>query len=207
MAGSHTSLTDRYLLRREAEIAHERYKLFTTKTDNGLPRFHGIRAGSSLEKRRDARYPTNDSALIQVLPASGPPIMSATVVDISKSGLRLETQTIIAKGTRIEVMITKPRILVVVGEVRYCRRAGELFHVGVLIENLVLMPADVHQHVDEDQAVLYLAGESPISPELVRLQQHLTTCDECGSTLEVIRRDMSASRRRFSPPVRWPPAQ
>jgi PilZ domain len=133
--------------------------------------------------------------------------MSATVVDISKGGLRLEMETMIARGTRLEVMITKPRSLVVLGDVRYCRRVGELFHAGVLMENLIFLPAEAHEHLDEDQSVLYLAGEGLTSPELVRLQQHLTRCKQCVSKLEVVGRGMSSNLRRFSPPVRWRPAE
>jgi hypothetical protein len=85
------------------------------------------------DRRRDARYATNDPAEVEVLHANVRHL-SALVLDVSRSGIRLGIQERIAPGSQVKV--TMPRQVVIFGEIRYCRRAGARFHAGVLIQQV-----------------------------------------------------------------------
>ena len=87
------------------------------------------------EKRREPRYPTNDPADVQILPRTGIHL-PAKVVDISKSDMRLELEMPLGTGARIRVLIL-PSKLAVLGDVRYCRKSGNRFHVGLAIVDVV----------------------------------------------------------------------
>ena len=87
---------------------------------------------SLADQRREARYATNDPAEIQILPVTGQRL-PATVLDVSRSGLRIELVPPLARGLQVEVKM--PGKLVIFGEVRYCRRAGQFHHAGILIQD------------------------------------------------------------------------
>jgi len=166
-----------------------------------------VEAGGTLvaERRQEARYPTNDPADVQILPWNGTRVfVPATVTNISKSGLRLEMESLLVKGMRIEIII-RPRKLVVFGEVRYCRRSGSHFHAGVLIDTLVFPKLGEGQHLHDDQFVLYAAGEGLTGPEVLRINDHLAKCEDCVSKLVAAKKDMRSSLRSASPVIRWHP--
>src|SRR5438552_12103149 len=123
-----------------------------TKTALGLPKVTNARGALIAEKRGEARYPTDDAAEVQILPSNGIRL-PATVIDISKSGLRVELETMLAKYMRVEVMIT-PRKLVIFGEVRYCRRSGGRFQAGIFIEGIVFPKTD-NKHIHDDHLSMY----------------------------------------------------
>jgi hypothetical protein len=89
--------------------------------------------GTGLERRQEVRYPTNDPAKVRISP--GEECIRGTVLDISKSGLRLELSTPITRGARVEVILTGDAVTF--GTVRYCRRVADAYHVGILIEHVV----------------------------------------------------------------------
>jgi hypothetical protein len=111
----------------------------------------------------------------------GPRNFPATVLDVSRSGLRLEMSTPIAKGSEIEV--TARSQIAVFGEVRYCRRAGDSFHVGVLIRDVVQSHARAVAHLDDDDVTLYLAGKGLTMAEVIRVKDHLANCQQCRTRL------------------------
>src|SRR5882724_549403 len=115
------------------------------------------RAETSREKRKEARYPTNDAAEVRVLPSNGETV-AATIIDISKSGLRLELGRTLLKGRRLEITIS-PRKLVIFGEVRYCRRVGGVYQAGVLIEGVVSPDQDAETHLLDDEIRLFVVGK------------------------------------------------
>jgi hypothetical protein len=89
--------------------------------------------GTGLERRQEVRYPTNDPAKVRLAP--GAECVTGTILDISKSGLRIELCAAVARGSRLEVLLASGPV--VFGTVRYCRRIADAFHVGLLIEHLV----------------------------------------------------------------------
>ena len=139
-------------------VAEQKHLIENAKTS----RSH---AAPSVEKRKEARYPTRDAALVRELPpAHSREELPATVIDVSKSGLRLELGKQLWKGSRIEIAIV-PRKLVIFGEVRYCRRSGAIFQVGVLIEGLVFPKPDDGKHLHEERET-----EVPLDASLHRVK-------------------------------------
>ena len=136
-----------------------------------------------LDKRKEGRYPTNDPAEVGTVPSSGARV-PATVIDVSKSGLRLEVSVPFLAGTRIEI-VTSSHKLVVFGEVRHCRRVGKVFHVGVLIEGIVSPRAATEEHVSHDLISLYILGKGLTVPQVLRVKDHLSKCDLCSSIAKV----------------------
>lgn len=134
------------------------------------------------EKRREPRYPCNDAVAVRVM-SLGPRHFPATVLDVSRSGLRLEIATPIAKGSEIEVAARSQ--IVVFGEVRYCRRAGDSFHVGVLIRDVVQSRARAVEHLHDYEIALYLAGNGLKMAEVIRVREHLANCGKCGARARV----------------------
>ncbi len=128
------------------------------------------------EKRRERRYPTNDPVQVRPFPFTVTPV-PANIVDVSKSGMKLELITPLQRGTRIEVMMLASRA-VIFGEVRYCRRSGEAYHAGVMIEDVVQPKPDV-SHLDDDKISLYLVGKGLTASEVLRVETHIFRCDSC----------------------------
>jgi len=130
------------------------------------------------DKRREIRYPTNDQAEVRMLPSSGEHL-AATIVDISKSGLRLELGSTLLKGSRVEIT-TSPRKLIIFGEVRYCRRVGGIFNAGILIEGVVAPAGDSEAHLLDDEIALFVIGKGLAVPEVLRAKHHISKCDACS---------------------------
>jgi len=172
-------------------VAEQKHLIENAKTS----RSH---AAPSVEKRKEARYPTRDAALVRELPpAHNREELPATVIDVSKSGLRLELERQLWKGSRIEIAIV-PRKLVIFGEVRYCRRSGAIFQVGVLIEGLVFPKPDDGKHLHEDLIMLYVAGRGLTVPEVLRVKHHILTCDICSSRMAETAAILQPVRRRLA---------
>jgi hypothetical protein len=134
-----------------------------------------------IERRREARYPTNDPAEIRILPLSGPRLPS-TVIDVSRSGLRLEVSTQLARGLQVEVVL--PAKAAVFGEVRYCRRAGDAFHVGIRIQDVHYSRPGQSEHIPEEQLLLYIQGNGLKALDVMRVRDHLQHCPDCRVRFE-----------------------
>ena len=143
------------------------------------------RAGSSgpskAERRREVRYPCHDAAEIRLIQRDGSSL-SATVLDISKSGLRVAVPLHLTHGAQVEVIL--PKQVVIFGEVRHCSRAGEEFHAGVLIEEVFYSRDLTSEHLHDSQLSLYLAGRGLTSREVLAVGQHVRMCSVCNKRLE-----------------------
>jgi PilZ domain len=155
-------------------------------------------ADQGMEKRKERRYPTNDAADVKLLPDDGKHL-PGTIIDISKSGLRLELSTGLTKGRRIEI-ITFPAGLIIFGEVKYCRRVGAVFHAGVQIEGVVSKRDDGEAHILDEEIELYVVGKGLTAPELLRVREHLSKCDVCCR--RVLATAAMLQPRRFRPVLR-----
>jgi hypothetical protein len=118
----------------------------------------------------------------------------ATIIDVSRSGMKLELTTPLSRETRIEVLMPLTK-LVVFGEVRYCRRSGAVYHAGVLIDDLVQPPSNTSEHVHEDEIVLYIAGKGLSSSELLHVERHVPRCESCKRLMVQLRDSLHPSRR------------
>jgi hypothetical protein len=138
------------------------------------------------DKRREARYVCNDPAKVRIL-SGNRGVFDATVMDISKSGLRLEGGSALLKGEKIE--ITLPREVIIFGEVRYCRRVAENYHVGVLIEDVFYSRrADIGSHLHDDQLTLYLIRKELAIRDVLGVRDHLLRCKWCSARCRAVSR-------------------
>lgn len=129
-----------------------------------------------LEKRREARYPTNDPAEVEVV-NGGIGRSTATVLDVSKSGLRLKLESSINKGA--EVKVTLQRNVVIFGQIRYCRPLDGSFDAGVLIQDMSQNSGQPSPHIEDDLLSLYIVGKGLTVPEVIKLKEHLVNCESC----------------------------
>ena len=136
---------------------------------------------SNAERRRETRYPCQDPAEIRCLQGDGSSF-SATVLDISKSGLRVEVAVHLTQGAQVEVFL--PKQVVIFGEVRHCSRAGEMFHAGILIEEVFYSRDLSSEHLHDDQLSLYLAGRGLTARDVLAVGQHVRMCSACNKRLE-----------------------
>jgi len=130
-----------------------------------------------LERRSEARYPTCDVVEVQILEKGNLCRVAATIVDVSRSGLRIEVRSPIAKGSQVEIILA--RALVIFGEVRYCRRGGEAVYAGILIQQVVPARPLADEHIHDEVLSLYLVGKGLTVPEVIGLKEHLILCEAC----------------------------
>jgi hypothetical protein len=136
---------------------------------------------SFIEQRRETRYATNDPVEISVLEAGSSVRLGGTVLDVSRSGLRIETAIPISKGSRVEVML--PNRAIIFGKTRFCRRASDLYHAGLAIEEIYYAQPLSAEHIHDDEVALYAAGNGLTVLEAVRVKKHLVACKNCRARL------------------------
>jgi len=151
------------------------------------------RDGTSFsEKRREARYPTSDAVTVKISPYNGEPI-PATVIDVSKSGLRLELEASLPRHARIQILMLSNK-LAIFGEVRYCRRSGGVVHAGVLIEDVVAGRPNA-EHLKDDDILLYVAGKGLSAAEVLSVDDHLSKCPTCERLVRQMTKSLYPNRR------------
>ena len=118
------------------------------------------------------------------------------VIDVSRSGLRLELQHSVPRG--VEVQITLSSQLVIVGEVRHCRRVGTLYHAGIMVRDASLpdLDTDAGDHISEVELGFYLVGKGLSVAEVVDLKAHLLSCKSCQKRLKEINSALNPTRKR-----------
>ena len=133
------------------------------------------------DRRREARYQTNDPAEVEVL-RGGTGQLQGTIVDVSRSGLRLHVSEALGRG--IDLKIRLGGQLVIFGQVRYFRRVDSGFQVGVAITDVFFAHPSSSEHVHDDDLGLYLAGKGLSVPKVMRLKDHLAGCTYCARRLD-----------------------
>ncbi len=131
------------------------------------------------ERRREARYPTQDPAELEILPGPSEPIFG-TVIDVSRSGLRVALRQRIGRGEQVMVKLHRN---VIFGEVRYCRPVPGGFHAGVKIQDLVCPPGRQNEHIADDPLSLYAVGKGLSVAEVIEVREHLGRCEACRMRL------------------------
>ena len=84
----------------------------------------------------------------------------------------------------MEVKVTMPLGVVVVGQVRYCRRVAAAFHVGISTREVIYAPEEQEEHLHDDALALFASGRGLTAPEVIKLQDHLLHCEDCRVRLE-----------------------
>ncbi len=131
-------------------------------------------------RRTEFRYPTDDLVELIVAPNFKQRI-AARILNVSRCGLQLEIPAALLTGSHVEVF-TSPK-LVVLGEVRWCQRVGEVYHAGLPIEGIIVGEQEESVHLDDDRLALYLSGRGLTTPEVLAVQKHLDECVECRTRL------------------------
>lgn len=136
------------------------------------------------EKRREQRYPACDIVEVQVIGAPGGRF-GGMIIDISKSGLRLEVGKPLARGAHLEIVL--PSRAIVIGEARYCRTKGKLYYVGVSIQGVYFAQSASSRHIDRDSLSRYGRGEGLDTIEVMEIRSHLVKCQACRDNLAKFR--------------------
>jgi anti-sigma factor RsiW len=84
------------------------------------------------ERRRHPRLPTDDPAKLRVLQPVNLQTEDVQILDTSREGLRLRVPRALEAGALVQIRM---KSLVVLAEVRHCRRVGEVYHAGVAIQD------------------------------------------------------------------------
>jgi hypothetical protein len=131
------------------------------------------------ERRTEARYPAEDPVELELLPGPSEP-MYGTILDVSRSGLRVALPQRIDRGEQVKVKLHHN---VIFGEVRHCRAVLGVFHVGILIQDMVRPVSAQNQHIADDPLSLYAVGKGLTVPEVIAVRQHLVRCNACRARL------------------------
>jgi hypothetical protein len=100
--------------------------------------FASLLAQKGSERRRHARFVTDDPALMRIVEPYSPVRWVVRVLDVSKSGMRLMVPTPLAKGRLIQIHMKDTCVL---AKVRHCGPADTtspdfLFQAGVEIQHV-----------------------------------------------------------------------
>jgi len=82
------------------------------------------------QRRREARFKPNQTATVRVLTFGLGPLLTAAVLDISGSGMRLRTKLPIPCGVPVEVEVNH---MLSRGNVRRCNEAHGFFELGIQV--------------------------------------------------------------------------
>ena len=135
----------------------------------------GPAAPSGAERRREPRYPCNDPVEVRILPGDGKRV-PATLLDVSRSGLRLDIGVALLKGAQIEILLSKQ--IAIFGKVRHCRRIGDTYQAGILIQE-AFYSSKATEHVSAEQLTSYLTGHGLTLTQVIRVRDHLALCSTC----------------------------
>lgn len=144
-----------------------------------------------MDRRREARYPAQEPAELELL--YGPrETIYGTILDVSRSGLRIELPRRIHRGEEVKVKLQQN---VIFGEVRYCRAVSSVFHAGIRIDELVRPPLD-GKHLSEDTLSLYAIGKGLSASEVIEVREHLLRCESCRVHVAEKEALLNPSRKR-----------
>jgi hypothetical protein len=127
------------------------------------------------ERRTETRYPTRGDPAELELGSSPSESIYGTVLDVSRSGLRVVLPRRMDRSDQVKVKLQGNVIL---GEVRYCRAVSGVFHVGIRIRELV-RPAQQNQHIADEPLSIYAIGKGLSVPEIMQIREHLVLCESC----------------------------
>jgi exoribonuclease II len=152
---------------------------------------------SPAERRRETRYPANDPVEIYILEAASNSRFAGTVVDVSRSGLRVEVATPISKGARVEVIL--PDRAIIFGETRYCRRSTDCYYIGIAIEDVYYAQSLSDKHIADDQLSFYLVGKGLTTAEAINIKSHLVACKACRDRMAEAEAILRPTRKQALP--------
>jgi hypothetical protein len=149
------------------------------------------------DRRREARYPAQEPAELELLFGPREPVYG-TILDVSRSGLRIELPRRVHRGEEVKIKLQQN---VIFGEVRYCRAVSGVFHAGIRIEELVRPASNPTQHLSEDAISLYAIGKGLSVSEVIEVREHLPHCESCRARVAEKEGLLNPSRKRRSDSV------
>ena len=87
------------------------------------------------DRRREARIPTDDPAILQVISPFSSERIAVRVIDVSKSGLQLRLDAPVDPGSAVKIRLKET---VLFAEIRHCRQisAGE-YRAGLVLQEII----------------------------------------------------------------------
>lgn len=85
------------------------------------------------DRRTDPRLPSEQPATVRLLNPHASARLSATVMDISRGGLKLRLDRSLMPGTLVQIRLGEKVLL---GEIRHCTPVGEEFQAGVRLQDV-----------------------------------------------------------------------
>jgi hypothetical protein len=165
-----------------------------TSAPDDLTAVRSSPSSAHAERRRETRYVTNDPVAIRLLDAGGRQPVAGTVLNVSRSGLRVESVVPLGKGLQLEILL--PDRTVIFGESRYCRRVSTGYHTGIAIEVVYYAKPYPGHHLQDDHVRLYAAGAGLTALEAIHVKNHLSNCGSCRERLATIETANSVSALR-----------
>jgi PilZ domain len=133
-----------------------------------------------VERRRERRYPANEIVEVHLVGGRGERF-PATILDVSRSGLRIEVGQALSRGTQLELVLRNRAIIF--GESCYARPKDGLYQVGISIESIYFAKTCVSQHVDIKLLRQYSLGRSLEMLQVLEVRDHLLDCEACRGVL------------------------
>jgi PilZ domain len=145
-----------------------------------------------MERRSEARYQTQDPAEIEILSGPSEPLYG-TILDVSRSGLRVAIQKRIARGEQVKIKLQRN---VIFGEVRYCRAVRDGFQAGLKIQDLIRPSGARNEHIGDDALSLYAVGKGLSVAEVIDVREHLARYEPCRARIAEQENLLNPSGRR-----------
>lgn len=133
------------------------------------------------ERRREVRYVTNDVVQVRLLDGRGGPPITGTMIDISRSGIRVEVPLPIGRAMWVEVILGNRTIIF--AEARHCELVSTRYQVGMAIEAVCSGQNEILDHIAESRLSLYRSGGGLPVQEAIRIANHLFACIKCQARL------------------------
>ena len=131
------------------------------------------------ERRSETRYPTQYPAELELLPGPAEPIYG-TVLDVSRSGLRVALPRRVERGTQVKVKLRDNvnfrRCTLLPRGVRRLPCRHPYPRSGASSSRQI-------EHIADDPLSFYAVGKGLSIPEVIDIREHLLRCENCRARL------------------------
>lgn len=87
------------------------------------------------DRRREARIPTDDPAVLQVISPFSSERIAVRVIDVSKSGLQLRLDAPVDPGSTVKVRLKET---ILFAEIRHCRQiSADEYRAGLVLQEII----------------------------------------------------------------------
>ena len=136
------------------------------------------------ERRAESRFESsNTPAELSIIEGPSVTTIPSTVVDISRSGLKVVADRRIGTGQQVRIKMEK---LIVFGDVRHCRPVATGFESGIKISD-VISARGVCSRLTEEQIELLVLGRGLSLAERMYAKHHARHCNHCSEQLQLTR--------------------